>query len=108
MASVVDATNHPIDTCLGNSLDGASLSDCKTNDAVSKNLNGFVDSLVFSDEEARKCSRTHASNNHSKYATTTVADYSDDANNNNDTNEQQSKITLRSIYSLEDMERRFE
>ena len=47
-------------------------------------------------------------NGHSDDATTTVANFSDDANNNNDSNEHQSNRTLRSICLSEDVEQKFE
>ena len=104
----METTNHPAETCSGNSLDGASPSDYDVNDATCENLNVFMDSLVFSDEKDSKEYRDNISNNHSDDATTTVSKYSYDANNNNNTNEQQSKSTLRSIDLLENMELKFE
>ena len=58
-APVVETTNHPVETHLGNSLDGTSQSNHNTNDASGENPNGLVDTLVFSDEEASECSRFH-------------------------------------------------
>ena len=94
---MAETTNHPVETHLGISLDGASPSDYNVNDPIGENLNGFMDSLVFSDKEASMDSRDNVSNNNRNDATNTVADSSDDANNNNDANEQQINITPRSI-----------
>ena len=54
---MVETTNHPAETCLRNSLDAASSSDCNVNDVTGEDPNGFIDGLVLSDEEASEDSR---------------------------------------------------
>ena len=104
---MAETISHPAETFLGNSLDGASPYDYSTNDASGGIPNGFVDSMMFSDQEASEDSRANFSDNHSNDAKTTVADHSDYTNNNNYENEQQRNITLRSADSSEDVERKF-
>ena len=71
-ALVMENNNHPVETCLGNSL--------------GVHPNGFMDSLMISGEQASGDSRTNFSKTHSNDEINTVADPSDDANNNNDAN----------------------
>ena len=104
----METTNHPVDACLGNYLDVTSPSDCNMNNATAENPNGFMDSLVFSDEEASDNSCDNVSNNHSNGATIAVSDSTYGTNSNNNENEEQRNNTLRSIDSSEDMERKFE